>query len=64
MASDLLTASEVAPLFRVTLPTIYRWAEDGTIPSVRVGGVVRFHRSDIEALLAPATGDPEPKAAS
>lgn len=54
MPSDpLLTAAEIAPLFRVTPPTIYRWAEDGTIPSVKVGGIVRFRRSDIDALLAP-----------
>lgn len=58
-SEPLLTAEEVAPLFRVTPATIYRWATDGVIPKVKVGGTVRFRRSDIEAVLtAPA----EPKA--
>lgn len=54
-SAELLTAAEVASLLRVTSPTIYRWADDGTLPSVRVGGVVRFRRADIEAALAPVS---------
>lgn len=62
-AEPLLTAAEIAPILRVTVPTIYRWADDGTIPSVKIGKTIRFRRSEIEALLAPAAS-PEPKAAS
>lgn len=58
-SSDLLTAAEVAQLLRVSSPTVYRWADDGTLHPVRVGGVVRFRRSDIEALFAPASTEPE-----
>ncbi len=57
-SEPLLTAAEIAPLFRVGLPTIYRWADDGTLPCVKIGKTVRFRRSEIEALLlAPASTD-------
>lgn len=52
--TDLLTAAEVALLLRVTTPTIYRWADDGTLPSVKVGGIVRFRREEIDAILRPS----------
>ena len=52
--TDLLTAGEVADLLRVSAATVYRWAEDATLSAVRIGGVVRFRRSDVMALLDPA----------
>lgn len=58
-ASDLMTAAEIAKRLRVSVQTVYRWGEDGTLPgALRVGGVVRFRRADFERLLrdgAPAT---------
>ena len=38
----LCGANGIKDLFEVSLSTIYRWAENGTIPSVRVGGRVLF----------------------
>ena len=49
---ELLTVSEVADLVRVSTMTVYRWVDDETLPSVKIGGTIRFHRSDIEAILA------------
>lgn len=54
---DLLTATEVAKAFRVDPSTVIRWAQDGTIPAIRVGGVWRFRRADVEQLLTPVTPD-------
>lgn len=53
----LLTASEVAEMFRVAEGTVYRWARDGFIPSVTVAGTVRFHQADVDRILA-STGGP------
>jgi excisionase family DNA binding protein len=51
---ELLKASEVAKLLRVTSKTVGRWARDGKLPVVRtVGGHMRFRRADVEPLLAP-----------
>lgn len=48
-----MTAQEVAALLRVSLPSVYRWGDDGTLRSLRIGGVVRFRRADVMALLNP-----------
>src|ERR1700730_11511487 len=51
--SDLLTASEVAELFRVTPRTISRWANAGLLERVRVGGISRYPLAAVEELLHP-----------
>lgn len=49
---ELLKAQEVAKRLRVSIATVYRFARDGTLPSVRVGTVVRFPSDAIDARLA------------
>lgn len=52
IASDLLTPSEVAHMFRVDPKTVTRWAKAGKLSFVRTpGGHRRFRRSEVEALL-------------
>lgn len=66
MEHDLLTAKEVARRFRVSIATPYRWAREGELEVVRVGGTIRFRREDIdrllrslssESLVTPTAGD-------
>jgi excisionase family DNA binding protein len=33
-----LTVAEVAALWRVSVPSVYRWVADGRVPAIRVGG--------------------------
>jgi excisionase family DNA binding protein len=40
---DLLTPAEVAKIMRVSKSTVYRWVEEGTLPAMRLGGVVRIY---------------------
>jgi excisionase family DNA binding protein len=48
-----LTPGEVARLLQVSEKTVLRWSlEDATMPVLRRGGVVRFHRERLEAWLA------------
>lgn len=59
---SLLTAADVAKIMQVSAQTVYRWAkpengEPPRLPSVVVGGIVRFRPADLEALIAA-----EPKA--
>lgn len=50
---ELLTSAEVAGALRTTRGTIARWVEKGQLQAVRLpSGVLRFRRSDVEALLA------------
>lgn len=46
-----LTTEQVAELFQVKVPTVYRWARDGVIPSQKIGRTLRFRRADVEAAL-------------
>jgi excisionase family DNA binding protein len=51
-ADPLLTAGEVARLFKVNTKTPGRWARAGLVASVRTpGGHRRFRRSVIRELL-------------
>lgn len=55
METPLLTAREVADRFAVSVQTVYRWAESGALPVVRLKhtSTVRFRESDVESLVAP-----------
>lgn len=57
--SDLLTTAEVADLLRVSRASVSRWAKDGVLRPIRVGGVVRFRRDDVDALLVPDAAMPK-----
>ncbi|NND01943.1 MAG: helix-turn-helix domain-containing protein [Acidimicrobiia bacterium] len=62
----LLTTKEVQDLFKVDKSTIYRMAEDGRIPAVKVGRQWRFPADQLDNLLGGAvpTGvTPPPSAA-
>lgn len=61
----LLTTKEVQDLFKVDKSTIYRMAEDGRIPAVKVGRQWRFPADQLDSLLggaAPTTLAPSPPA--
>lgn len=47
-ANTLLTAAEVAALFRVAESTVYRWARENEVESITVGGTVRFPADQFE----------------
>ncbi|GAA4085066.1 BldC family transcriptional regulator [Actinomadura miaoliensis] len=52
----LLTAAEVAELFRVDPKTVGRWASEGRLGSIRtLGGHRRYRSAEVFALL---NGDP------
>ena len=49
---QLLTASEVARLFRVSAKTVGRWGRSGALPLYRtVGGHHRYRVADVRAFL-------------
>ncbi len=61
----LLTTKEVQDLFKVDKSTIYRMAEDGRIPAVKVGRQWRFPSDQLDSLLggvAPTALTPSPSA--
>jgi excisionase family DNA binding protein len=48
---ELLTIPEVATLMRISAPTVRRLQQQRKIPFFKVGGRVRFMRSDVVAYL-------------
>src|SRR5450756_2460437 len=49
--ADLLTAEQVEYLLEVDKSTVYRMAEDGRLPAIKVGRQWRFPAERIAALL-------------
>ena len=62
-APKLLTALEVQSLLHVDRSTVYRMAEDGRLPALRVGRSWRFPAERIAALLRISPTDPDSDAA-
>ncbi len=54
----LLTIPDIAALLRISRTTVYRLVEARKIPFVRVGGLVRFTKTDIERYLRGSHIDP------
>jgi excisionase family DNA binding protein len=48
----LLTLSDVAEILKVSVPTVRRLQQQRKIPFAKVGGSVRFSRSDVASYLA------------
>ncbi len=48
---SIITADEVAEATQLARSTVYQWATDGRLPSIKMGAAVRFERDAIEAWL-------------
>ncbi|MCP3475064.1 helix-turn-helix domain-containing protein [Bradyrhizobium sp. CCGUVB1N3] len=48
---ELLTIPEVGTILKISVPTVRRLQQQRKIPFFKVGGCVRFIRSDIDAYL-------------
>lgn len=46
----LMTAKEVRDMIGVTNKTLHVWDKTGFLPRVRIGGVVRYLRADVERV--------------
>lgn len=57
---ELLTSLEVARILRVSGDTVRRWRREDTGPTyILVGGLIRYHRDDVDAWLEANTITPE-----
>jgi hypothetical protein len=55
----LLSERDVADLFMVAPRTVRRWADTGLVTRIRVGGISRYRRDEIEGLFSPDPGRKE-----
>ena len=56
---DLLTREEVAKAFRVTVPTIDKYRNQGLMTFVRIGGMVRIRRKHVQEFIEQHTIYPD-----
>ena len=54
----LLTVKEVSEIINAKPSTIYAWAESGTLPCYKIGGLLRFSEDDIMASIKSSKKDP------
>ncbi len=47
----LLTAREVAALFKASESLIYKLQREGRLPAVRIGWLLRFHPDTVRAFM-------------
>ena len=47
----MLTAKEVADLFKITPDTVRKWARTGALPGVILEGVLRFDPKDVKKFI-------------
>jgi excisionase family DNA binding protein len=48
---ELLTRREAADFFRISLPTLHKWVNEGLIRSYELGGRVYFKRDELISSL-------------
>lgn len=57
-------ASVIAHYYDITPPTVYRWANEGCIPSVRFENTIRFDFEAVKAAIEGQSPDPRGKTLS
>jgi excisionase family DNA binding protein len=50
-ADDILTIKDVAKFLRLPVSSVYKLAQEGKIPAVKVGKHWRFLKKDLELLF-------------
>lgn len=51
IADDILNIKEVADYLRIPVSTIYKLAQDGKVPAIKVGKHWRFMKKDLDLLF-------------
>jgi len=57
----LLTIKEVSECLQIKPSTIYAWAAQGRIPCLKIHGLVRFRKDEIDQWLEGFRGPVKPK---
>jgi PTS system nitrogen regulatory IIA component len=51
MKTNVLTINEVVKKLQMSKSTIYKYAENGKIPSFKIGACLRFFKKEIDKYL-------------
>jgi excisionase family DNA binding protein len=56
-SDDILNIKEVSDYLKIPVSTVYKLAQDGKVPAVKVGKHWRFLRRDLELLFVQRKDD-------
>jgi len=56
IAHDILNIKEVSDYLKIPVSTIYKLAQDGKVPAVKVGKHWRFMKKDLDHLFEQKKG--------
>ena len=48
---EIMTLKEVAQYLKMKERTIYKWAQNGKIPAIKLGSTWRFRKEEVNAWL-------------
>ena len=58
ISDDILNIKEVSDYLKIPVSTVYKLAQDGKVPAVKVGKHWRFLKRDLELLFTQKRDDP------
>jgi excisionase family DNA binding protein len=58
-ANEIMTVSDVADYLRIPVSSVYKLAQEGKIPGLKVGRHWRFHRGTLGKWIVSQTNDDE-----
>lgn len=61
MTDKLLTPKQVSEILNISTKTVYEWAGNENIPSIKLFGELRFRESEIENIIKNGLQKPERK---
>ncbi len=56
-SEDILNIKEVSNFLKIPVSTVYKLAQDGKVPAVKVGKHWRFLKRDLELLFTQKKGE-------
>ncbi|MFH1799390.1 MAG: response regulator [Candidatus Omnitrophota bacterium] len=56
-STQLLKIKDIMKIFCISRRTVYHWMDKGILKPLRIGGVCRFRKEDIERMLQDQAGD-------
>jgi excisionase family DNA binding protein len=55
---EIMNIKEVAGYLKIPIPTVYKLAQSGKVPAVKVGKHWRFLKKDLDHLFEKKMGNP------
>lgn len=55
----MYSPEQVAGMYNVSRQTVYNWITKGLLRAMRVGGLLRISREQLDSFVVPSRADPD-----